>query len=339
MAANRRGPAVAGLLVLFAAGWGVGTIDAVLGLASPVEDSGDWVEDSGDEVEESGDEIEGSGGWVEAGDWLWALESITWQVTAAALLVWAAVMFAGTHGVGRRQLGLSLPRTRENWRAEAGVFGADVLVSVAAFRVMDLVDGLLGVPPYGSDGYEPVAPEIADGLVASALAGPTEEVVLLAVTVSVLRRAGFSWCAVVLFAVALRLSFHLYYGVGTAALVIWAAGMVVVYARTGRILGVVVSHALWNVTRDVDHLTGLPVPVLFWSLQVAALVFLVLAWRAGVFTGRPERHLPPPPGAAGRPAAGALVPQPAGRVDAAPPAGGSAPADVAPAGDCTRPGR
>jgi hypothetical protein len=53
-------------------------------------------------------------------------------------------------------------------------------------------------------------------LLNSATAGPSEELALLAVVVTVLRRAGYCWTTVCIAAVVVRVPFHLYYGWGRA---------------------------------------------------------------------------------------------------------------------------
>lgn len=62
----------------------------------------------------------------------------------------------------------------------------------------------------------------------------------------ILRRAGFNWPSVIAVSVVLRWLFHLYYGVPSLGMVVWALGSVIVYLLTGRIIGLMVVHGLWD---------------------------------------------------------------------------------------------
>jgi hypothetical protein len=82
--------------------------------------------------------------------------------------------------------------------------------------------------------YDPVLNVL--NIVTTGMAGPTEELVLLALVVVALRATGHSWAVVTIAAVALRVPFHLYYGWAAIGLAVWAALMVVLYRRTGAIV-------------------------------------------------------------------------------------------------------
>lgn len=82
--------------------------------------------------------------------------------------------------------------------------------------------------------------------ISSAMAGPCEELALLALPVIALRRVGYSWTVVCVVAACLRVPFHMYYGWGALLYVLWAIGAVYLYRRTCAIGAIVFSHALHN---------------------------------------------------------------------------------------------
>lgn len=88
----------------------------------------------------------------------------------------------------------------------------------------------------------------------SAMAGPCEELALLALPVIALRRVGYSWTVVCIVAACLRVPFHMYYGWGTLLFAFWAIGAVFLYRRTCAIGAIVFSHALHNFVIGLDPL-------------------------------------------------------------------------------------
>lgn len=80
-----------------------------------------------------------------------------------------------------------------------------------------------------------------------AMAGPMEELALVALVATALRVAGYRWWVVVLVAVALRVPFHLYYGWSALTLALWAALAMLLYRRTKAILALILEHSLINV--------------------------------------------------------------------------------------------
>lgn len=149
------------------------------------------------------------------------------------------------------------------------------------------VAGLLGVssmmfPHPKIEGSVPLALYVLD----VGMAGPSEELALLAVVVTVLRRTGYSWATVAIVAVAVRIPFHMYYGWGALGLSAWALLMVALYRRTGTAVPIAVAHAVFNIA-GVPELSG----VGFWVRGVCSLtgagVIIVTVIRAYV---RATRH-------------------------------------------------
>lgn len=108
----------------------------------------------------------------------------------------------------------------------------------------------------------------------SAMAGPSEELALLAVVVTVLRRAGYGWTTVCITAVAVRVPFHMYYGWGALSLSVWALLMVALYRRTGTAVPIALAHAFFNIA-------GIPEfnAVGYWIRMIITLTgALILCW-------------------------------------------------------------
>jgi membrane protease YdiL (CAAX protease family) len=43
-----------------------------------------------------------------------------------------------------------------------------------------------------------------------------------------------------------RVAFHIYYGPTSVFILVWAVGVVLLYRATGRVLGIIAAHALWD---------------------------------------------------------------------------------------------
>lgn len=107
--------------------------------------------------------------------------------------------------------------------------------------------------------------------ISAALAGPAEELALLALVVLALRRCGYSWWTVGLVAVLVRVPFHLYYGWGAIGLALWAVLAVALYRWCGTILPFIIGHALGNVLTAL----AMYVPGLEWLTSVKGAVTLL----------------------------------------------------------------
>lgn len=140
--------------------------------------------------------------------------------------------------------------------------GFNLLAVVSALGVSTMM-----FPHPKIDGGIPFALYVLD----LAMAGPSEELALLAVVVTVLRRAGYSWLTVGLVAVAVRIPFHMYYGWGALGLSAWALLMVALYRRTGTAVPIAVAHAVFNIA-GVPELSG----VGFWVRGACSLTGAVV---------------------------------------------------------------
>jgi hypothetical protein len=148
-------------------------------------------------------------------------------------------------------------------------------------------------------------------------AGFVEEIVVLGFAYRVLERAGLSDRAILAVLVILRMSYHLYYGVGALVLLPWAFLSVVYYRRYRRLWPLIIGHAFWDV---YAILSSASVAAQVIGLVIVAVVVAAAVVGAGVRgvrvrrgpvltleiprprpqwatspTGRTPRHQPAPP--------------------------------------------
>jgi hypothetical protein len=103
-----------------------------------------------------------------------------------------------------------------------------------------------GFPLPGPSLFFPHGPLTAEQVVVAVTAGVVEEVVVLGFLVRRLEQRAYSATAVVLIAVGVRVSYHLYYGWNVLPILLWAVASVLVYRHIRRLLPFIVCHALWD---------------------------------------------------------------------------------------------
>ena len=163
-------------------------------------------------------------------------------IAAASVLILARLGRMSLDQVG---LGGSWDRARVGLNVRIAILTA--LAMVAGLLLCALISILMDRP---ATGY-PFVPlnepwTWAAELFAGAAAGFQEEIPLVLVLVWALRSARYSWLVICIVAAVLRVSFHLYYGWEAVGLFIWPVLVVLLYARTGAIWGIIVAHAWLN---------------------------------------------------------------------------------------------
>ena len=114
-------------------------------------------------------------------------------------------------------------------------------------------------------------------VVSSFVAGIVEEIVVLGFLVRRLEQFGLRSPTVVMIAVAVRISYHLYYGPGVLPILLWAIASVIVYRKTRRLWPFIMVHALWDASIFVSGFTNssvlaveaavlLPTTIVLWAL-------------------------------------------------------------------------
>ncbi|MEP6697825.1 MAG: CPBP family intramembrane glutamic endopeptidase [Pseudonocardiales bacterium] len=117
---------------------------------------------------------------------------------------------------------------------------------------------------------------------AAICAGLAEEIVVLGFAYRMLERAGLSDRSILALLVALRLSYHLYYGVGALVLLPWAFLSVVYYRRYRQLWPLILGHTGWDIFAILT--SGSPRAQAFGLvvtglIVLAAAVVAVVRWR------------------------------------------------------------
>ena len=184
-------------------------------------------------------------------------------------------------GGGLAAIGLDRSRPRADLAPTGKLF---LLAYVVPFLAIGPLLSLLGADGSGSDPNRPPAAAVfLIPLVASSVvAGVVEEFVVLGYLSHRLEQRGWTGPALLGVLVAVRLSYHLYYGVEVLGLLPWAVLSVILYRRRRRLLPFVLAHALWD-TRSFSsyYLSGGGTLLLLLGIAVLLLV-LFLVGRAAL---------------------------------------------------------
>lgn len=258
-----RSAALAFVAVLFFAGWGEGTFNALRYLAT-------------------GDLPSPSPTWADA------VGALVSRVAQAVLLTVAAVAVVRLLAGSWYPLGAGGSSSRLRRELFAGCAG--VALAVVGFLLGSAIRTVTG-PEDGGYPVEYAYPWLS---LRTGLAGPTEELAVLIAPLVILRAARISWPATVLILVTLRWVFHIYYGWPSLGLLVWAAGVIGVYLLTRGAIGLAVGHSALNLTL-VPEAYGISEPYLRVALIVATFSVLVYAivrgWHLDFWD---DRHTPDP---------------------------------------------
>jgi Type II CAAX prenyl endopeptidase Rce1-like len=212
------------------------------------------------------------------------------EFAAAGLVVFLLIR----NGEGVESIGLAGHRFRKDL---ALVFPVWILVQWIPQAVGSALVSGLGLPRYEVVGPALPAAFVVVAILKSLQAAVVEEIVVLGYLVRRLEQRGWSATTVVVIAVLVRVSYHLYYGPGVLPIVLWALATVLVYRWLRRLLPFIVCHFVWDagiaigdwshaaaVTFDVVFLVGALGCTLLWSRECAAPAPLA----PGPLLGRPS---------------------------------------------------
>jgi membrane protease YdiL (CAAX protease family) len=134
--------------------------------------------------------------------------------------------------------------------------------------------------------YSVVSPALPAAFLAVALlkslqAAVVEEIVVLGYLVRRLEQRGYSAAAVVVIAVLVRASYHLYYGVGILPIVLWAIASVVVYRKIRRLLPFIICHFAWDASIAINGYSKTAAVIFNGIFFISALAFTLLWSREG----------------------------------------------------------
>jgi hypothetical protein len=172
-------------------------------------------------------------------------------------------------GLSMTQLGLSRPAgvpAKRAWSC-AAIYAA--VIAAAIWGTVDLL-GLVGVHGTGASS---TSGNLTAELFHTCTAGVDEEPVLLALPLALAARVRWSWWAVFSLLVALRLSFHIYYGWQAVFVVPWIAGAMLLWRWCPVLWPFIVGHSLFDVLQFMRASTNEGVA----ALATAAATGLCLA--------------------------------------------------------------
>lgn len=234
--------------------------------------------------------------------WPIAIPSSIDQVAVTALAVGVPVLLAGRRGLGPRDLGFGV---RQLATPGAGI-------RMAAWAVLALVVGSVITTRLAS-GHLPLGrltyPALTVNLFHALQAGFLEETVVLALVVTMLEQARRPLPEIVVVAVVLRASYHVYYGPGVLGVLIWAPTFVWLYRRFRTIVPLIVVHSAWDVLAVLSARWH-GVAALLFLLVLALFVTGPITWRVDRANARRSvpsgwQDSPWPPGRSHAPAEGA----------------------------------
>jgi membrane protease YdiL (CAAX protease family) len=199
-----------------------------------------------------------------------SLETLTEFVPA----VLAAYLLTRSGG-GLRAIGVDRLRIAADLAPTAKLFAAAyVLPIVVVTPLLSLVhhgDINPSDPPPGQAIY------LIPLVLTSLAAGVVEEIVVLGFFTHRLEQRGWGGVPLVGVLVALRLSYHLYYGVGVLTLLPWAVLSVIMYRRRRRLLPFIVAHVLWDtLSFSESYLHGAGFALLLLGVAILLLVLFLV---------------------------------------------------------------
>ncbi len=215
---------------------------------------------------------------------------------AAGITALAVLLLSARRGLTAAALGLGWPPA-----AAAGerTPGAGATVRVIGWAVLAiagggaingaLATGHLAAPP------QPGLASFVYGVATALNAGLVEELVVLAFTISTLLQARRPLPEVVIVALLMRCSYHIYYGPGVLGIAVWASLFIWIYLRTRQLLPLIMVHFGWDVLGSI--LPSFPHPpksvILLVDLVILfGLLGLYLAGPVSWLVERSERTLP-----------------------------------------------
>lgn len=248
----------------------------------------------------------GGNNLVPSGNWGTFAPATVDEVCNAAVIVIVVVLVSARRGVTGQLLGIRMPESLP------GVGPTSRAIRMAAMGLLAFLAGgiatslLAGGHHYQHPAHLSV-PYLVYSVGGSLFSGVVEEMVALAFVVSTLRQARRPAAEIVVVAVLLRCSYHIYYGAGIAGIAIWATAFALLYLRFRSVIPLIVLHFLW----DSFQFLALKWPVFLGLGILLGLGFVITAlimWIVAVVSHLNAKR-PRPGGFAPYPGATYPVPQ------------------------------
>jgi membrane protease YdiL (CAAX protease family) len=191
-----------------------------------------------------------------------------------------SVVFLVWYLLVRSDQGLrSINLSRRRWRTDLALLLPLFLVVFVAPQWLGVgIMGWADIHPYVIYGV-PLPTEWANVLTWCARglqSGIVEEIVVLGYLVRRLEQRGWHWGWIVVADVAVRVSYHVYYGPGVIPIALWATVSVLIYLRIRRLLPFILAHVAYDVGLEVrgayhDLYLGLAIGGFVLGLVASAL--------------------------------------------------------------------
>ncbi len=236
---------------------------------------------------------------VPSGSWGTFAPATVDEVCNAAVIVIAVVLLSRRRGVTGELLGIRPPRPLP------GVGPASRAIRMAAMGLLAfLVGGVITSLLAGAHRYQQPAdlsvPYLVYSVGGSLFSGVVEEMVALAFVVSTLRQARRPTAEIVVVAVLLRCSYHIYYGAGIVGIAVWATVFALLYLRFRSVIPLIILHFLWDSVQFLS-LKWLAVAGLGVLLGAGFLITAFIVWIVSTVhhqhAKRPPGYVAPYPGA------------------------------------------
>jgi hypothetical protein len=220
--------------------------------------------------------------------WSQAVPASIDQVATTVLCVLVPILMVRRRGLTRADLGLVKPPP------PPGPTG----IRMAAWALLGLIVGGIVTSSLLTGHYVSgrlTNPDLVTQLFHAAQAGFIEEVVVLGFVVTTLEQARRPFAEIVVVALLLRASYHIYYGPGVVGIFVWASIFLWLFLRFRSILPLIVVHSAWDILSFLDqrwHAVG-GFEVLVWVILFFTAIVL---WLVGRQTrGLPGAAAPMPP--------------------------------------------
>jgi len=243
---------------------------------------------------------------VPSGSWGAFAPATVDEVCHAAVIVIVVVLLSARRRVTGQLLGIRMPEPLP------GVGPTSRAIRMAAMGLLAFLVGAITTSLLaGGHHYQQPAhlsvPYLVYAVGSSLFSGVVEEMVALAFVVSMLRQARRPAAEIVVVAVLLRCSYHIYYGAGIVGIAIWATVFALLYLRFRSVIPLIILHFLW----DSFQFLALEWPAFAGLGILLGLGFVITAfimWIVAVVSHRAAKR-PQPGGFAPYPGATYPVPQ------------------------------
>jgi hypothetical protein len=221
--------------------------------------------------------------------WREAVPGSVDQVAGTVLVIGVPVLLAQRRQLTQRDLGLTV---RDRITLRVGIRMA--AWAVLALTVAGIITSALASGNYSEGRFS--YPDLTLNLFHAAQAGFIEEIVVLAFVVTTLEQARRPLREIVLVALLLRASYHIYYGPGVVGVFVWASIFLWLFLRFRTIVPLIVVHSVWDVgitfARHWKAVGG------FFALCILALLIAAfILWIVDRSDAQQRRGLRlPPPG-------------------------------------------